>query len=77
MLWREITRCGSGYEAPKTMLAPVRTDQVNQEIPHPLTTPKAVVVNVKKRPFSADTSAFIPKYLLGADLFNSKRTVRG
>ena len=35
-----------GYEAPKTMAAPVRTNQVNQVIHHPRTTFETVVMNV-------------------------------
>ena len=56
------------------MAAPVRTNQV---IRHPCTTFRAVVVTVKKRSVSADARAFIPNYLLGVDLFHSKRTVEG
>ena len=66
-----------GYEAPKTMVTPVLTNQVNQGIRHPRTTFGAVIVNVNKRSVSADTRAFIPNYLLGVDLFNSKRKVEG
>ena len=47
-----------GYEAPKTMAAQVRTNQVNQVIRHPRTTFGAVVVNVNKRSVSADARAF-------------------
>ena len=56
------------YETTKTMAAPVRTNQVNQVIRHPRTNFRAVIVNVNKR----SASAFIPNYLLGVDLFNSK-----
>ena len=49
--------------------------QMNQEIRHPRTTFGAVVVNVNKRSVSADARTFTPNYLLGVDLFNSKRTV--
>ena len=34
------------YEAPKTMAAPLRTNQVNEAIRHPRTTFGAVIVNV-------------------------------
>ena len=68
---------GEGYEAPKTMAAPVRTNQGNQAIRHPRTTFGVVAVNVNKRSVSADARAFTPNYLLGADLFNSKRTFEG
>ena len=44
---------------------------------HPRTTCEAVIVNVNKRPVSADALAFIPNYILGVDLFNSKRAVEG
>ena len=43
--------------------------------PYSRTTFGAVVVNINKRSVSADASAFIPNYLLGVDLFDSKRTV--
>ena len=69
-----------GCEAPLAMAAPVRTNQVNQVIPHPLTAFGAVVVNVNKRSVSAEARAFTPNYpLLGVDLItcNSKRTVEG
>ena len=59
------------------MAAPMRTNQVNQVIRHPCTTFGAVIVNVNKRSVSANARAFIPKYLLGVDLFTSKRTVEG
>ena len=51
--------------------------QVNQVIRHPRTTFGAVIVNVNKRSVSADARTFTPNYLLGVDLFNSKRTVEG
>ena len=51
-------------EAPKTMAAQVRTNQVNPVIRHPRTTFGAVIVNVNKRSVSADARAFIPNYLL-------------
>ena len=54
------------------MVAPVRTNQVNQMTRHPRKTFGAVVVDVNKRSVSADALAFIPNYLLGVDLFNSK-----
>ena len=57
------------------MSAPVRTNQVNQGIRHLRTTFGAVIVNVNKRSVSADARKFTPNYLLGPDLFNSKRTV--
>ena len=64
-----------GCKAPSAMAAPVRTNQVNQVIRHPRTTFGAVIVNVNKHSVSADARAFNPNYLLGVDLFNSKRTV--
>ena len=57
------------------MAAPVRINQVNQVIRHPRTTFGAVVVDINKRPVSADARAFISNNLLVVDLFNSKRTV--
>ena len=51
--------------------------QVNQVIRHPRTTFGAVIVNVNKRSVSADARTFTPNYLLGVDLFNSKRIVEG
>ena len=59
------------------MAAPVHTNQVNQVIRHPRTTFTAVIVNVNKRSVSADARVFILNYLLGVDLFDSKRTVEG
>ena len=59
------------------MAAPVRTTQVNQVIRHPRTTFGAVIMNVNKRSVSADARTFTPNYLLGVDLFISKRTVEG
>ena len=59
------------------MAAPVRTNQVNQVIHHPRTTFGTVVVNVNKGCVSANARAFTPNYLLGVNLFNSKRTVKG
>ena len=53
-------RCG--YEAPKTMAAPVRIKEVNQVIRHPSTTSGAVIVNVNKRSVSADARAFTVNY---------------
>ena len=50
-------------------------NQVNQVIRHPRTTFGAVIVNVNKSSVSTDARAFTPTYLLGVDLFNSKRTV--
>ena len=64
-------------EAPKYMAASLRTNQVNQVIRDQRTTFVAVIVNVNKRSVSADARAFTPNYLLGVDLFNSKRTVEG
>ena len=49
----------------------------DQVIRHPRTTFGAVIVNVNKRLVSAEVRAFTPNYLLGVDLFNSKRTVEG
>ena len=67
-----------GYEAPKTMAAQVRTNQVNQAIRHPRTTFGAVVVNVKRRSVSADARTFTPNYLLGVYLFilNAKSKIK-
>ena len=48
-----------------------------QVIRHPRTNFGAVIVNVNKRSVSADGRTFTPNYLLGVDLFNSKRTVEG
>ena len=59
------------------MAAPVRTNQVHQVIRNQRTTFGAVIVNVNKRSVSAHARAFIPNYLLGVDLFDSKRTVDG
>ena len=50
------------YEAPKTMAAPVCTNQVNQVIRHPRTTFREVVVNVNECSVSADAPSFIPNY---------------
>ena len=66
-----------GCEAPSAMAAPVRTNQVNQVIRHQRTTFGAVIVNVNKRSVSAGARTFTPNYLLGVDLFISKRTVEG
>ena len=52
------------------MAAPLRTNQVNQIIRHPRTTFGALVVNVNKL-------SFMPNYLIGVDLFNSKRRAEG
>ena len=49
----------------------------DQVIRHPRTTFGAVIVNVNKRLVSTEVRAFTPNYLLGVDLFNSKRTVEG
>ena len=54
----------------------MRTNQVNQVIRHSRTTFGAVVVNVNKRSVSADARAFTQNYLLGVDLFDSKRKTR-
>ena len=54
----------------------MRTKQVNQMIRHPPTTFGAVIVNVNKHYVSADARPFTPNYLLGVDLFNSKRKVK-
>ena len=62
-------RSRRGYEAPKTMAAPVGTNQVNQVIRHSRTTLGAVTVNVNKHSVSADARSFIPNYLLGVNLF--------
>ena len=59
------------------MAAPVRTNKVNQVIRHARTTFGAMIVNVNKRSVAVDARAFISNYLLGVDLFNSKRTVEG
>ena len=53
----------------------MRTNQVNQVIRHPRTRFGAEVVNVNKRYVSTEAGTFIPNYLLGVNLFNSKRTV--
>ena len=58
-----------GYEAPKTMAVPVRTNQVNQAIRHQRTTFGKVAVNVNKRSVSADARAFVPNYLLDVVYF--------
>ena len=65
-----------GYKAPKTMAASVRTNQVKQVvIRDSCVTVGAVVVNVNKRSVSEDARILIPNYLVGVDLFNSKRIV--
>ena len=51
--------------------------QTSEVIRHPRTTFGRVIVNVNKRSVSADARTFIPNYLLGVDLFDSKRTVEG
>ena len=71
-----------GYEAPRTIAAPVHTSQVNQVISdspstHNFRGQGCDYVNVKKRTVSADALSFIPNYLLRVDLFNSKRTAEG
>ena len=66
-----------GCEAPSLMAAPVRTNTSESSDRHPRTTFAAVIVNVNKRSVSADARTFTPNYLLGVDLFISKRTVEG
>ena len=70
--YRLPRRWRRGYEAPKTMAAPVRTNQMNQVIRHSITTFGAVDVNVNKSSDSVDAGAFIPNYhinLLASFLF--------
>ena len=67
-----------GYEAPKTTAA--RQHQCapqNQVIRDPRITFGVVDVNVNNRSVSADACAFIPNYLLGVNLFNTKCIVEG
>ena len=63
-------------EAHTLMAALVSINQVNQVIRSSSTTFGASFKH-NKRSVSADARAFIPNYLLGVDLFNSKRTVEG
>ena len=54
------------------MAAPMRTNQSDSSSTHKF---RGKAVNVNKRSVSADDSAFTPNYLLGLDLFHSKRIV--
>ena len=62
MLNTKVSFQRRGYDAPKTMAAPVRTNQGNQVIRYPRKISGAVIVNVNKRSVSADARAFIPNY---------------
>ena len=69
--------CDAEKRHPKTMAAPVRTNQVNQVIRRPRTTFGDVVVICKQTLWLSRRSRIYPEYLLSVDLFlNAESNVK-